>query len=211
MIKAKTFVNKCKEIQKMKTKYKLGTFMNCTNGKEYLCDCSGLIKAVIWGYPKQGKYQSNGLKDINANSMIKQCKDVSTNFKKIEIGCCVWMDGHIGVYIGNGLVIESTPRWKDGVQITACGNLGEKKGYNSRTWVKHGKMPWVDYTAAKDDFTMPSLKGYKGFSIVDGLKQFGYNSDFSYRNEIWKAMGKSGYKGTAKQNKTMLAYLKMRG
>ena len=58
---------------------------------------------------------------------------------------------------------------------------------------------------------MRSLKGYKGFSIVDGLKQFGYNSDFSYRNEIWKAMGKSGYKGTAKQNATMLAYLKMRG
>lgn len=61
-------------------------------------------------------------------------------------------------------------------------------------------------------FEIPKLKGYKGFSIVDGLKKYGYKSDFKYRGEIWKALGKTAkYKGTAKQNLTMLTLLKRRG
>lgn len=56
---------------------------------------------------------------------------------------------------------------------------------------------------------IPSLKGYKGFSIVDGLKNFGYESSFSYRAEIWKMIGKtSKYKGTSSQNTYLLNYLK---
>lgn len=55
------------------------------------------------------------------------------------------MSGHIGVYIGNGLAVECTPRWSDGVQITAVHNIGKIAGYNGRTWTKHGKLPHVNY------------------------------------------------------------------
>ena len=56
---------------------------------------------------------------------------------------------------------------------------------------------------------IPSLKGYKGFSLVDGLKQFGYNSSFASRGFLWSAIGKkSKYKGTSQQNTTLLNYLK---
>ena len=56
---------------------------------------------------------------------------------------------------------------------------------------------------------IPSLKGYKGFSIVDGLKSFGYPSTFTYRKNLWKLVGKtSTYKGTATQNLTLLNILK---
>lgn len=56
---------------------------------------------------------------------------------------------------------------------------------------------------------LPSLKGYKGFSLVDGLTKFGYKSTFAYRKSLWKAIGKtSTYKGTALQNTTLLNYLK---
>lgn len=144
-MKVKEFVTKVKEIEKMNTQYELGRFCNTRKLGKIMCDCSGLIKAVMWGYPKNGKYSTNGLKDINANTMIKSCSNVSTDFSNIEQGECVWLDGHIGVYIGNGLVIESTPRWENGVQITACLNIGSKKGYNGRKWRKHGKMPWIDY------------------------------------------------------------------
>ena len=58
---------------------------------------------------------------------------------------------------------------------------------------------------------IPSLKGYKGFSLVDGLKQFGYKTDMSYRAEVWKKLGKTDkYKGTASQNSKMLTLLKTR-
>ena len=58
---------------------------------------------------------------------------------------------------------------------------------------------------------IPSLKGYKGFSLVDGLKQFGYKSDMTYRAEVWKLLGKTDkYKGTTTQNSKMLTLLKTR-
>lgn len=60
-------------------------------------------------------------------------------------------------------------------------------------------------------FKIPSLKGYKGFSVVDGLKQFGYKSDVNYRGQIYKALGKTDkYKGNIKQNTFLLNELKRR-
>lgn len=118
-------------------------------------DCSGLIKAILWGWNGDKKktyggsvYTSNGMPDIGADKMISKCKDVSTDFSKIEVGEAVWMSGHIGVYVGNGLVVESTPAWKNGVQITACNR--NVSGYNSRDWVKHGKLPYVEYVKVEE-------------------------------------------------------------
>ena len=69
-----------------------------------------------------------------------------------------------------------------------------------------------EVTSDSKGFEVPKLKGYKGFSIVDGLKKFGYQSDFKYRSEVWKSLGnKSKYKGEAKQNLKMLNALKKRG
>jgi len=75
--------------------------------------------------------------DTNANGYIKQCKNVSSNFSSIDPGEAVWMPGHIGVYIGNGEVIEATPSWKNGVQKTKL---------SARRWEKHGLMPQIEYT-----------------------------------------------------------------
>lgn len=55
---------------------------------------------------------------------------------------------------------------------------------------------------------LPSLKGYKGFSLVDGLKERGYKYSYNDRKIYAKKLGISGYKGTAKQNTTMLNLLK---
>lgn len=115
-------------------------------------DCVCLIKGVLWGWtgdkskPYGGaKYASNSVPDINADTMIQKCTGISTNFSKIEIGEALWSPGHIGVYIGAGLAVECTPRWKNCVQITACNC--DKPGYNRRNWSKHGKLPYVKYVA----------------------------------------------------------------
>ena len=58
---------------------------------------------------------------------------------------------------------------------------------------------------------IPSLKGYKGFSIVDGLTSYGYDSSFEYRKKLWSLIGKTTkYKGTATQNTTLLKVLKQK-
>ena len=103
------------------------------------------------GLKKTAVFRSSGLtKDrLNiekyADQMIAKCKEVSTDFSKIQPGEVVWMSGHIGVYVGDGLAVEATHRWKDGVQRTAVHNIGTIPGYNGRKWTKHGKLPWINY------------------------------------------------------------------
>lgn len=107
-------------------------------------DCVGLIKAVLWGWNGDESkvyggavYASNGVPDLSADAMIGRCADASTNFSSIAVGEFLWMKGHCGVYIGNGKVVESSPKWANGVQVTAL---------TARNWLKHGKLPWVEYS-----------------------------------------------------------------
>jgi len=120
----------------------------------FFFDCVGLIKCILWGWNGDASksrggavYGSNGVPDISADAMIKKCSGVSTDFSDVEIGEALWCAGHIGIYIGDGLGVECTPAWKNGVQITAVGNIGAKSGYNTRKWTKHGKLPYVTYGA----------------------------------------------------------------
>ena len=127
--------------------------INAASADTFGFDCVCLIKGVLWGWSGDkskvyggAKYATNGVPDVDANTMINLCSEVSTDFSKIEVGEAVWTNGHIGVYIGNGLAVECTPAWKNRVQITACNC--SKSGYNTRKWKKHGKLPYIDYTAA---------------------------------------------------------------
>lgn len=118
-------------------------------------DCSCLIKAILWGWNGDGNktyggatYASNGVPDTSADGLISNSSGVSTSgWANMVPGEVLWMPEHIGIYIGDGLCVECTPAWKNCVQITAVGNIGTKPGYNTRTWRKHGKLPYVDYTA----------------------------------------------------------------
>ena len=117
-------------------------------------DCVGMIKGLLWGWSgSSGKsaggavYASNNVPDLSANGMIICCSDLSADFSKIQLGEAVWLNGHIGVYIGDGKVLECTPSWDDGIQVTACRNIGAISGLNARTWTKHGKLPYITYTA----------------------------------------------------------------
>lgn len=123
--------------------------------KAFAFDCVGVIKSILWGWSgnsgKQlggAKYGSNGVPDISANQMIAKCSGQSTNFSTIQVGELLWCQGHVGIYIGDGLGVECTPRWDGNVQITAVGNIGSKAGYNTRQWTKHGKLPYVTYDAS---------------------------------------------------------------
>ncbi len=124
----------------------------------YGFDCVNLIKGILWGWSGDASktyggasYATKGVPDINADGMITKCTSVTTTgWANMVPGEAVWCPGHIGIYIGDGLAVECTPRWKNCVQITAVANIGPKSGYNARTWTKHGRMPWVDYSGATE-------------------------------------------------------------
>lgn len=154
-------------------------------------DCVCLIKALLWGWDGDASevyggatYNANGVPDINADQMIAVCSGVSTNFSNIQVGEAVWMPGHIGVYIGGGLAVECTPKWKDGVQITAVHNIREQNGYNGRTWVKHGKLPYVTYEAAADPVApVVTIKEWQKAAIADGYEFPKYGADGLWGSE----------------------------
>ena len=125
-------------------------FINSASSDTFGFDCVCLIKSVLWGWNGDknkiyggAKYNTKGVPDVSADGMIEICSDVSTDFSNIEVGEALWTNGHIGVYIGDGLAVECTPAWKNKVQITACNN--PKNGYNTRKWKKHGKLPYIEY------------------------------------------------------------------
>lgn len=118
-------------------------------------DCVCLIKGILWGWNGNkshvyggSAYASNGVPDIGTEQIIAQCKDVSTNFSNIQIGELLWMQGHVGIYIGGGKCVECTPAWKNGVQITDVLNIKSGTGHR---WTKHGKLPYVTYAEASED------------------------------------------------------------
>jgi hypothetical protein len=149
-------------------------------GKGYFAfDCVGLIKGILWGWIGNAenyggaKYTANKVPDIDANAMIKMCNHVSMDFDNIIPGEVVWLKGHIGIYIGDGAVVECTPGFKDGVQITALENIGEIKGLNSRKWTSHGQLPWINYQV-KDEKEQ----------LVSDMKDKGLLNDEKYWLEV---------------------------
>ena len=69
-----------------------------------------LSKESYGDIPDKGRYCSNGVPDVNANTMIsKYCTGVTSDMSKLRKGMAVWMSGHIGIYCGNGVVVESSP------------------------------------------------------------------------------------------------------
>ena len=158
------FVEKAKRIEStLKTKYKLGGWGQ-QEGDTYLfdCVCSGfslinfsncLIKSILWGFNFEAGghggavYASNGVPDIGADQMINVCNEVSTDFNNIEAGEAVWLSGHIGIYIGDGQVIEATGAWERKVLVSNIGNNGERSrnGRQVYSWTKHGKLPYIEY------------------------------------------------------------------
>ena len=115
-------------------------------------DCCGLIKAILWGWTGDSSqvyggavYQSNGVPDLSEAGLWSSCTKRSQEFASVPAGAFLYMPGHCGVYIGGGLAAEATPKWSDGVQLSAVANIGQQPGYNARSWSGWGLLPWIDY------------------------------------------------------------------
>lgn len=187
--------------------------INAASADTFGFDCVCLIKGLLWGWCGDKSktyggtsYASNGVPDLGADTMITKCKDVSTTgWANMEVGEALWVKGHIGVYIGNGLAVECTPAWKNQVQVTAVGNIGAKSGYNTRTWTKHGKLPYVTYTG--ESISTPSAgsstttKPSTGATTAAGDLKVGDIVEFTGNTHYTNSNAATGVKckpGTAK-------------
>ena len=160
VMKAKQFVDMCIAIANSPTVYYSvsGGAWCKWNGSKWNMDCVCMIKGILWGFNFNklaahggAVYASNGVYDDNADQIMKRCTKVSTDFKNIKVGEILHMGGHVGVYIGNRQVVESTAAWNYCTQISTVDENGARhKGNNyCGYWQQHGELSYIDYEEEK--------------------------------------------------------------
>lgn len=109
---------------------------NWLNGRT--ADCIGLIKSYSWYNVETESinYATNGMPDIGADTMYNNAIEKGTIDTMPEIvGLAVWCNGHIGVYIGNGEIIEAM-----GTQYGVV-----KTKVSERNFTHWLKIPYINY------------------------------------------------------------------
>lgn len=106
--------------------------------KNYLgkrtADCVALIKSCVWWNNGNIKYTSDI--DMTADTLYERAKEKGPISTLPEIpGLALWYKGHIGIYIGNGEVIEA--------RGTLYGVV--KTRVKERPWTNWCKVPFITY------------------------------------------------------------------
>lgn len=101
-------------------------------------DCVGLIKGYGWLNTESNEieYGTNGIPDIGADTMYENATEKGTIDTIPEIpGLAVWHEGHIGIYIGNGEVVQAAN--------TKAGVIRNK--LEDTAWTHWLKIPYINY------------------------------------------------------------------
>jgi len=99
-------------------------------------DCEGMIKNYLWTDSPDTAPTYNASQDLSANGAF-QAATIKGKIDTIpEVpGICVRYSGHVGVYIGNGEVVEERGF-----------NYGcVKTRLKDRAWTDWFEHPWIDY------------------------------------------------------------------
>ncbi len=141
-------------------------------------DCVGLIKGYLWCDNAEDMLPDYKMsQDVSANGMLEKCKEKGAISSMPDLkGILVFMNGHVGVYIGDGYVIEARGHnW--GVVKTKLGD---------RNWKNWGKCPWIEYIEPQKmiskknsvpsvkpaNYTLKNVRGvYNGWGTSTGRKK----------------------------------------
>lgn len=140
-------------------------------------DCVGLIKGYLWSDSATAAPKYNAAQDVSANGMLAKCIEHGNIGKMPEIpGILVFMDGHVGIYEGNGYVIECT---------VSCGGGVVRTALHRRPWVHWGKCPWITYEKMPQSIKTPAK-----VNVGDRVKITGTNYATGQRVPAWVKLRK---------------------
>lgn len=201
-----TYYLKCKEtLLKRKaaqypthyTERRMATYRKHIADGQICGDCvNGAIKGAIWSElgMREPVYKSHGCPDKSADGMFEYCKKLGMDWGAIstmpdEIGLAVRFAGHVGIYVGNGEVVE----WRGfdyGCVLTKL---------SARKWLHWYRLPWVEYVAPAPEQESTLLgarllkNGCKGADVKEmqtllmelgyKLKEYGADGDFGGETE----------------------------
>ena len=107
-------------------------------------DCVGLIKGYGWynAESKQTEIGANNMPDIGADTMYENASEKGTIDTIPEIpGLAVWHEGHIGIYIGDGQVVQAAHTTAGVIQTPL-----EQSG-----WTHWLKIPYINYIVQEEN------------------------------------------------------------
>jgi len=147
-------------------------------------DCVGLIKGYLWCDTPDGKPKYNGAQDVAVSGLYASCTEkggIAT--MPDEPGVCVFQGslGHVGVYIGNGYVVEAMGH-DYGVRKTSL---------NARGWAYWGKPKWIEYSASA--VTTPESKSTVGSSYTLTLSELSRGSEGEQVKSLQRLLISLGY------------------
>lgn len=126
-------------------------------------DCVGLIKGYLWcSSPEDMKPVYNAAQDKSANAMYTACKTKGEIDTMPDVpGLLVFYEGHVGIYIGGGEVVECRSR-RYGVVKTKL---------KERPWTKWGYCPYITYEQQKMvSIELPVLKKGDKSEVVESMQ-----------------------------------------
>lgn len=153
--KASDLVNWCKEQMNKANKYRLGGIGRYENGVR-IFDCVGLIKCFMWHdySEKNASYYNKDVPDKNETGFFNEATEKGSIDTIPEIpGLMVYQPGHIGVYLGNGQVIEATAAFDKKIVITYFKGNHPDTSYKRTTWTHWFKMPYLKYDVQEAEET----------------------------------------------------------
>lgn len=127
------------------------------NEGEKVHDCCGLIKGYLWcDGPNDIIPAYNEVQDISANQMRTACTKTGTIDTIPDVpGVLVFYNGHVGVYIGGGEVIEARGH--------VYGVIKTK--LNKRSWTSWGYCPFITYEQVTTVVLPVLCKGMKSDTV----------------------------------------------
>lgn len=224
-----TIVNEC---EKRKIPYFLYHYLRKGNVKNQI---GFYLKKVT---DIKGKYFRGYCLDVEEDNSVKEAQEAVIELNKKVTDKCLFYFMYADYEKYKNVKLPNENKWaiwearygKNNGKYNSkypCHSVTDLHQYSSvytASWIDggidvnkltgHKELSW--FTNRKVSHKKPNVShetyfkkcSSKQTSLVDGLKENGYQSSYSYRNKIAQLNGITNYAGTAKQNTTLLAKLK---
>lgn len=116
-------------------------------------DCCGLIKGYLWSDGPDGTPRYNGAQDFSVQGFFSRCRTRGGMKDMPEIvGCLVFEAGlgHVGVYVGNGQVVEAMGHAYGVVQTRL----------KERSWAYWGLPDMIEYAPGDVEAQEPAVNQF---------------------------------------------------
>ncbi len=143
---------------------------------------------------------------INGNQKVDPIKYLDSDFSKSTVTTKYKIGDYVKI---NAVYISSTSSEKLTPSITEGKITRIIPSARNPYLLDNGNIGWInDSCIVNDSNKYLSNSKYKGFSIVDALKEINVDSSYEYRSKLAKLNGINNYTGTGIQNTNMLNLLK---